>query len=123
MEHILVLRILYLYYGSSTCITELMLIYSDFLYFGSYTCITELMLVFRISCILDLILVLWSLCLYFGFYTCITELMLVFRILFLYSGTYSYTKVPVDTISPNISKLYQIHTSSDQTYADTNISP
>ena len=32
-----------------------------------------------------------------GSYTCVTELILVFRILYLYSRTYSCTKVPVGT--------------------------
>ena len=74
-------------------------------------CITELILVFRI------------LYLYYGTYTCLTDLILVLQILCLYYGTYSYAKVPVGTISRNRSESYQIHTSSDQTYTDTDISP
>ena len=64
-----------------------------------------------------------NLFLYFGSFTCITELILVFRILYLYYGTYSYVKVPVGTIIWNISEPYQIHTRSDQTYTDMDISP
>ena len=46
---ILVLRILYLYYGAYPCLTELILVLlSLFLYFGSYTCITGHILVLRI---------------------------------------------------------------------------
>ena len=72
-----------------------------YLYYGAYACISDLILVFQ------------NLFLYFRSYICITELI----------RTYSYTKVLVDTISRNISKLYQIHTRSDQTNADTDISP
>ena len=37
-EHILVLRILYLHYGTYTCLTDLILILQNlFLYFGSHT--------------------------------------------------------------------------------------
>ena len=66
------------------------------MYYGSYTCITELILVFRIlylyyedTCMTDLILVLRSLFLYFGSYTCITEHILVSRILYLCYRAYS----------------------------------
>ena len=48
-EHILVLRILYLFYGAYTCLTDLILVLRNlFLSYGSYTCVTELILVFRI---------------------------------------------------------------------------
>ena len=75
---------------------------SLFLYFGSYTCITEHILVLWIlylcyraySCILGLILVLRSLFLYFESYTCITEHILVLQILY---EAYSCIKVPVGT--------------------------
>ena len=59
----------------------------------------------------------------YGTYSCISDLILVFQILCLYYETYSYAKVPVGTISQNISESYQIHTRSDQTYVDTDISP
>ena len=104
----LVFRILFSYFRSYTCITELMLVFRIlFLYFGSYTCITELMLVFGFySCISDLILALRSIYLSYGTYTCITEHILVLLILYLcygYGSTHRYyrdftcTKVPVGT--------------------------
>ena len=118
------LQILFLYFGSYTCITEHILVLrilylrNIYLSYGSYTCVTELVLVFQI------------LYLYYKAYTClmdliITDHILVLRILYLYMElirTYSYSKVPVGTISRNRSKSYQIRTKSDQTYADTNIS-
>ena len=69
-----------------------------FLYFGSYTCITKHVLVLRIlylcyitySYISGLILVLQNLFLSYGSYTCVTELILVFQILFLCEGTRRY---------------------------------
>ena len=48
-------------------------------------------------------------------YTCVTELILVFWILFFYEGTRRYNK------SEHIRIIS--HTRSDQTYADTDISP
>ena len=56
-----------------------------------------------------------NLFLYFGSYTCVTELILVFRILFLCEGTGRYDK------SEQIRIIS--HTRSDQTYANTDISP
>ena len=56
-----------------------------------------------------------SLFLSYGSYTCVTELILVFKILFLCEGTRRYDK------SEHIRIIS--HTRSDQTYADTNISP
>ena len=127
-------------YESYTCVTELffscisnliLVLQSIYLSYGSYTYGTY-------TCLMDLILVLQSLFLYFRSYTCITKHILVLWILYLRNiylsygsytyimeliRTYSYAKVPVGTISRNISKSYQIHTNSDQTYADTNISP
>ena len=106
MDLILILRRLFLYLGSYTCITDpLLVLQSLCLYFG--------FLVFRIlylyygaySCISDLILVLRSLCLYFRSYSCISDLFLYFRSYTYITEliqTYSYTKVLVDTISRNI---------------------
>ena len=56
-----------------------------------------------------------NLFLYFGSYTCVTELILVFQILFLCEGTGRYDK------SEQIRIIS--HTRSDQTYANTDISP
>ena len=69
------------------------------------------------------ILVFRILYLYYETYSCISDLILVLQILCLYYRTYSYAKVPVGTISRNISESYQVHTRSDQTYVDTDISP
>ena len=93
------------------------------MYFISYTCLTEHILVLRIlylcyrtySYIYDLILVLQSLFLSYGSYTCVTELIRVFRILFLCEGTRRYDKSEYIRIIS--------HIRSDQTYADTDISP
>ena len=93
------------------------------MYFGSYNCLTEHVFVLRIlylcyrtySCLMDLILVLQNLFLSYGSYTCVTELILVFRILFLCESSRRYDKSEqIRIISP---------TRSDQTYADTDISP
>ena len=65
-ELILVLRILYLYYGAYPCLTDIILVLrSLYLSYGSYTCVTELILVF------------WILYSYYGSYTRLTNLMLV----------------------------------------------
>ena len=63
------------------------------MYFRSYTCITKLIHVFQI--------------LYMSYraYTCLTDLILVLQNRFLYFRSYSYAKVPVGTISRNISDL------------------
>ena len=123
-ELILVFRILYVYYGTYTCLTELCYrAYSYisilYLYYGAYTCIT------------NLILVLQSLFLYFGY----GSTRRYYRTFYLYKSTRRYyrtdTEVPVGTFgSLPYSFLYSyslfrvlIHTRSDQTYADTNISP
>ena len=59
---ILVFQILFLYYRTYTCISDLILVLrSLYLYFGSYTCITEHILVFQI------------LYLYYGAYSCISD--------------------------------------------------
>ena len=73
------------------------------MYFKSYTCLT------------DHIFVLQDLFLSYRSYTCVTELILVFRILFFCEGTRRYDK------SEQIRIIS--HTRSDQTYADTDISP
>ena len=129
-ERILVLRNLFLY-GSTrkyykTYIGNLYLILvlrSISWSYRTYTCITELVLVFQIlylsyrayTCISDLILVLRSIYLSYGSYTCVTELILIFQILFLCECTRRYNK------SEHIRLIS--HTRSDQTYADTDISP
>ena len=78
MEHILVLRILYLCYITYSCISDLILVLRIlYLDYGAYTCLT------------DHILVLQNLFLYIGSYTCITEHILVLRILYLCYGAYS----------------------------------
>ena len=49
IEHILVLRILYLYYRTYTCILDLIhVLQSIYLSYGSYTCFTKLILIFQI---------------------------------------------------------------------------
>ena len=139
MEHILVLQILFLYYGAYSGISDLIrVLWNLYLSYGTYTCVTELILVFQI------------LYFYYGAYTCITNLILVLRSLFLYFGyrsTHRYyrtfylykstrryyrtdTEAPVTFRSLPYSFLYSyflfrvlIHTRSDQTYADTDISP
>ena len=121
IDHILVLRILYLYYRAYTCISDLIIVVrSLFLCFRSYTCITELILVLQIlylyyetySCILDLILIFRNIYLSFGTYTCIPEHILVLRILYLYYGygsTHRYyrrdTEVPVDTVRAELNSF------------------
>ena len=104
MELILVLRILYLYYGAYTCLTNLILeLRSLFLYFRSYTCIMEHILVLRIlylyygayTCLTNLILVLRSIYLSYGSYTCRTNLMPVLRDLFLCEGTHRFILVHI----------------------------
>ena len=120
MEHILVLWILYLFYRTFSCISDLILVlrnlhgaYSDtkvpvgtteilrnvYWYCGTYSCIS------------DLIHVLQSIYLSHGSYTCVTKLILVFRILFMCKGTHRYDK------SEHI--IIISHARSDQTYADT----
>ena len=91
--------------------------------YGSYTCIMELILVFQIlyvyygtySCVSDLICVFQNIYLSYESYTCVTKLILGFRILFLCEGTRRYDK------SEHIRIIS--HAMSDQTYADTDISP
>ena len=120
IELILVFRILYVYYGTYTCLTELILVLQRlFLYFKSYTYITELILVVR------------SLFLYFGY----GSTRRYYRTFYLYKSTRRYyrtdTEVPVGIFrSLPYSFLYSyslfrvlIHTRSDQTYADKDISP
>ena len=93
------------------------------MYFRSYTCITKLIHVFQIlylsyrayTCLTNLIFVLQDLFLSYRSYTCVTELILVFRILFFCEGTRRHDK------SEHI--IIISHTRSDQTYADTDISP
>ena len=72
------------------------------MYYRTYTCIS------------DLIHVLQSIYLSYGTYTGLTELILVLRNLFLCEGTRRY----------DVSKQIRIilHTRSDQTYTDTDIS-
>ena len=93
------------------------------MYFRSYTCLPELIHISQIlylsyrayTCISYLILVLRSLYLSYGSYTCVIELILVLQILLLCEGTRRYDKSEqIIIISP---------TRSDQTYADTDISP
>ena len=93
------------------------------MYFISYTCITELIHVFQIlylsyreyTRLTDLIFVLQDLFFSYRSYTCVTEPILVFRILFFCEGTHRYDK------SEQIRIIS--YTRSDQTYADTDISP
>ena len=83
MEHILVLQILYLFYRT-------------------YSCISDIILVLRNTCISDLIHVLQSIYWSYGSYTCITEHVLVLRILY---GAYFGTKVPVGTTQIHYTKV------------------
>ena len=93
------------------------------MYFRSYICLTEHILVLRIlywyyrtyTFISDLIHVLQSIYLSYESYTCVTELILVLQNLFLCEGTRRYDK------SEQIRIISPIR--SDQTYADTDISP
>ena len=64
--------------------------------YGTYTCITEFILVFQILS--------W----YYSTYTCISDLIHVLQNLYLSYGSYSYAKVPVGTMSQNISGSYHI---------------
>ena len=136
-EHILVFRILYVYYRTYTCLTELILVLrnlywyfgsytgvsdlilvlrSIYMYFGLYTCITELIHVFQIlymyfrsyTCLTEYILVLRILYLFYRTYYCLTDLILVLQNLLLPYGSYSYAKVPVGTIIRNGSGSYHI---------------
>ena len=103
---ILVLRNIYLSYGSYTCITELILVFQIlYVYYRTYTCLTDYRTfylykstrryyrtgslyrgthryywTYTYSCISDLVLVLRSIYLSYRTYTCVTELILVFRI-------------------------------------------
>ena len=114
---ILVFQILYMYYRTSTCLTEVILaLQSEFLYFGygsTRRCYRTFYLykstrryyrtdslyrgtrryyrTYTYSCISDLTLVLQSIYLSYGSYTCITEHVLVLRILYLFYRAYSYT--------------------------------
>ena len=113
-----------MYYGTYTCISDLILVLQKwYMYFRSYTCLTKLIHVFQIlylsyrayTCLTDLIFKLPDLFLSFRSYTCVTELIPVFRILLFCEGTRRYDK------SEHIRIIS--HTRSDQTYADTDISP
>ena len=105
-EHILVLRILYLYYGAHSCISDLIRVLRIlYVYYGTYTCLTDYKTFYLYKstrryyrtcslyrgtrryywtytyfCISDLVLVLWSIYLSCRTYTCVTELILIFRI-------------------------------------------
>ena len=93
MEHIPILRILYLYYGTYSCISDLIRVLQNiYLSYGSYTCVTELILGFRI--------LYW----YYGAYPCTSDLI---RSLFSYFGygssrryyrTFYLCKIPIGTI-------------------------
>ena len=131
-EHILVFRILYVYYRTYTCLTKLILVLrnlywyfgsctgvsdlilvlrSIYMYFGFYTCITELIHVFQIlymyfrsyTCLIEYILVLRILYLFYRTYYYLTDLILVLQNLLLPYESYSCAKVPVGTVSRNIS--------------------
>ena len=113
-------QILYVYYGTYTCLRELILVLQN-LYgsYGTYTGISEHILVFRIlyvyyrtyTCISNLIHVIQNLYLSYGTYTGLTEHILILRILSLCEGTRRYNKSELIIIVS--------HTRSDQTYADT----
>ena len=66
------------------------------MFYRTYTCISDLIHVFQI--------------LYMSYraYTCLTDLILVLRNMYLSYGSYSYAKVPIGTISRNISISYHI---------------
>ena len=150
MERILVLRNLFLYgstrkyYKTYTSTSYLILVLQRISWsYKTYTCITELILVFKIlylyyrtyTCISDLILVLQNLYMYFGFYTCLTKHIHVFRILYLSYEAYTYLTDLILVLqilflcegTRRYDKSKQIRIispiRSDQTYADTNISP
>ena len=113
-------QILYVYYGTYTCLTELILVLQN-LYgsYRTYTGISEHILVFRIlyvyyrtyTCISNLIHVIQNLYLSYGTYTGLTEHILILRILSLCEGTRRYNKSELIIIVS--------HTRLDQTYADT----
>ena len=76
MEHILVLRILYLFYRTYSCISDLIRVLRNlYMYFRSYTCLTEHILFLRI------------LYLHYGICTCLTDLI---RSLLVYNRTRRY---------------------------------
>ena len=90
-------------YRAYTYLTDLILVLQNLdIYFRSYTCLIEHILILRI--------LYWS----YGTYTGLTELILVLRNLFLCEGTRRYDE------SEQIRIIS--HTSSDQTYTDTDIS-
>ena len=113
-------QILYVYYGTYTCLTELILVLQN-LYgsYGTYTGISEHILVFQIlyvcyrtyTCISNLIHVIQNLYLSYGTYTGLTEHILILWILSLCEGTRRYNKSELIIIVS--------HTRSDQTYAYT----
>ena len=95
-ERIHVFWILYMYYKTYTCISDLTCILRNLYWsYGTYICIQDLFLSYRS-------------------YTCATELILVFRILFFCKGTRRYDK------SEQIRIIS--HTRSDQTSTDTDLS-
>ena len=96
-ELILAFRSTYLYFGSYTYIIELILALRNLYWsYGTYTGISEHILVFRILYV------------YYRIYTCISDLIQVLQSIYLYFGSYSCMKVPVGTISQNISESYHI---------------
>ena len=93
----MVLQNLYLYYRTYTCISDLILVLQNlYMYFRFYTCFIEHIHVFQI------------LYLSYRAYTCLTDLILVLQNLFLSYVSYSCAKVPVGTISRNISESYHL---------------
>ena len=104
MEHIHVFRILYMYYRTYTCISDLIHVY-----YRTYTDLTELILVFWIlygyyrtyTCILDLTCILRNLYLSYGTYICVQDLFLSYR-------SYTCVKVPVGTMSRKRSGSYHL---------------
>ena len=82
MKHISVLRFLYLYYRTYSCISDLIRVLQNiYLSYGSYTCVTELILGFRI------------LYLYYGAYPCTSNLIRSLFSYFGYGGTYRYYRI------------------------------
>ena len=96
----MVFRILSWYYRAYTCILDFIRVLRNlYLSYGTYSCISTHILVFQILHV------------YYGTYTCHTEHILILRILFLGEGTRRYDKSELIIIV--------LHTSSNQTYADT----
>ena len=112
-----VLQSIYLSYGTYTDLTEHILVLQNLdMYFRSYTCLTEDILILRnlyrsygaYTGLTELGHVFQILYMSYRAYTYLTDLILVLRNLYLSYGSYSCAKVPVGTMSRNRSGSYHI---------------